>query len=81
MKCSRCGSARVGRIGSKSSDCNSVSLGDKEHNGYVPGGMGIGGGDYVEFSWCLDCGQIQEEEGTKFPLPPCKMEQEEEADE
>jgi hypothetical protein len=29
------------------------------HRGYVPDDMGIGGGDYVEFDYCLQCGQIQ----------------------
>jgi hypothetical protein len=32
--------------------------------------MGIGGGDYVAFSYCLDCGQIQGD----FPLPETGME-------
>jgi hypothetical protein len=41
-----------------------------EHDGYVPEDLGIGGGDYVQFSYCLDCGQIQ---GT-FPLPLTKIE-------
>ena len=26
--------------------------------------MGIGGGDYIEFAYCLDCGQIQKD----FPV-------------
>jgi hypothetical protein len=37
---------------------------DAAHDGYVPSKMGIGGGDYMEFSYCLDCGQIQ----GKFPV-------------
>ena len=31
--------------------------------------MGIGGGDYTEFSYCLDCGQIQ----GRFPVPATKL--------
>ena len=31
----------------------------------VPDGLGVGSGEYVEFSWCLRCGQIQGE----FPIP------------
>lgn len=38
---------------------NLVRFGEKEKDGYVPSDMGIGGGDYIEFEWCLDCGQIQ----------------------
>ena len=33
--------------------------------------LGIGGGDYIEFSYCGDCGQIQGD----FPLAPTKMEE------
>jgi hypothetical protein len=64
MSCQRCKSERVATINSKSSDLNFVTLGDKEYNGYVPDDIGIGGGDYINFSWCLDCGQIQGE----FPV-------------
>ncbi len=28
-------------------------------DGYVPNDLGIGGGDYVEFRLCLNCGQMQ----------------------
>jgi hypothetical protein len=33
--------------------------------GYVPTGIGIGGNDYLEFDYCLNCGQIQDE---NFPF-------------
>jgi hypothetical protein len=33
-------------------------------------GAGIGGDDYVEIHYCLDCGQLQ----GNFPLPPIAME-------
>ncbi len=36
----------------------------KDYDGYVPYNMGIGGGDYIEAIYCLDCGQIQ----GKFPI-------------
>jgi hypothetical protein len=36
--------------------------------------MGIGGGDYVEFDYCLNCGQIQ----GQFPLNKTKVERGEE---
>lgn len=70
MSCSRCKSNRIASIGSKSSDMNTTSIGDAEKEGYVPDDMGIGGGDYVEFNWCLECGQIQ----GQFPLLPCELE-------
>jgi hypothetical protein len=37
----------------------------------VPRDLGIGGGDDVQLTYCLDCGQIQ----GKFPLPPTQMEE------
>lgn len=73
MNCRRCGGGRLAEICAKCSDLCSYSLandGEKRGNGYVPGDMGIGGGDYVEFSLCLDCGQIQAE----FPVPETELE-------
>lgn len=69
-KCQKCASARVACVTAKSSDMATVSVGKKSDNGYLPGDMGIGGGDYVEFAWCLECGQIQ----GAFPLPPTSIE-------
>lgn len=70
MSCSRCGSDRVAGVCAKCSDCCSVSIAKYDDGGYVPGDMGIGGGDYVEFEWCLECGQIQGE----WPLEKCEAE-------
>ena len=71
MKCQRCSSTRVASISSKSSDLNNVWIGDASRDGYVPGDMGIGSGDYVSFEWCLNCGQIQD----TFPLPFSELEE------
>ena len=38
---------------------------EQEHYGYVPNGLNIGGGDYCEIDYCLECGQLQGE----FPIP------------
>lgn len=75
MKCQKCASPRVADISGKCSDCCGWSLGDNQEDGYVPGDMGIGGGDYIEFKFCLECGQIQ----GKFPRPPTEIETGEEA--
>ena len=78
-KCQRCESERVMCGGGKSSDMNHFYVGDRAvwHDGssridrkpgvadYVPGGLNIGGGDHIEFSVCLDCGQMQ----GKWPVP------------
>lgn len=64
----KCGSTRVARVNAKCSDMCSIGYGAKLYDGYVPSGIGItkrgGGGDYVEFDYCLDCGQMQ----GKFPI-------------
>ena len=62
-------------MSAKVSDRFSAALDLKAHRGYVPGGLNVGEGDYVEFSVCLDCGQSQggfpvprEAEDAAFPL-------------
>lgn len=70
MTCKKCNSNRVADVNGKVSDMCFVSINGKEHDGYVPKDMNIGGGDYLEFQYCLDCGQIQ----GKFPLPTTKLE-------
>lgn len=65
MKCDSCGSERVMSTSAKCSDLCFVQFQGQEKDGYVPRDCGIGGGDYVEFNHCLDCGKIQGE----FPQP------------
>jgi len=68
--CQRCSSKRVFSVTAKCSDCCCVDgPGRQTTDGYVPDDIGIGGGDYVEMQWCLDCGQIQ---GT-WPLPGTEL--------
>ena len=71
MKCQKCESERVMALNTKCNDMCFVTLNDKEQNGYVPSDMSIGGGDYLKFKLCLDCGQIQ----GKFPLETTELEQ------
>jgi hypothetical protein len=42
----------------------SVEYKGMERHDYVPDFIGLGGGDYIELDYCLDCGQIQGD----FPL-------------
>lgn len=70
MKCQTCNSTRLIGVSSHSKDMCVISVGNKEHDGYAPYDMGIGGGDDVEFDLCLDCGQMQ---GT-WPLPTSSLE-------
>ena len=77
MKCQRCSSERILEATCKCSDMCSFTLAGKDggdhNNGYVPEDMNIGGGDYLEFSVCLDCGQAQ----GQYPLPKTVFEVEE----
>ena len=66
MICLKCGGKRIMHVNGKSSDCNSFSYKGKDYDYfYVPENIGIGGDDYIEFSYCLECGQIQGD----FPVP------------
>lgn len=70
MNCPKCGSERIAEVSAKCSDLCVVSVAGFESDGYVPTDMGIGGGDYVEFDYCMDCGQMMGE----FPLPASRLE-------
>lgn len=71
MTCQQCKSNRLATVCGKTADCCYVEIGEKSHNGYVPTDMRIGhNGDYISFSYCLDCGQIQ----GKFPVGLTKLE-------
>ncbi len=69
-RCQRCSGSRLARILAHCSDMCSVDLAGQHLHDYVPRDLGIGGGDDVNFDYCLDCGQIQ----GAFPLPPAEME-------
>jgi hypothetical protein len=61
MSCQTCKSDKIARVGGKTSDRCTVDgpgglTGEPD---YVPDGIGIGGGDYIQFSYCLNCGTIQ----------------------
>lgn len=59
MECTNCKSDRIIELCAKCSDLCNVEYKGQEHDGYVPDGMGIGGGDYIEFNMCLMCGMVQ----------------------
>lgn len=66
VKCKNCGSERILAVSGKCSDLCSVQElnGTEETDGYVPHDLNIGGGDYLEFGVCLECGQLTGE----FPV-------------
>jgi hypothetical protein len=71
VSCQRCNSERIAHVGAKCDDRCSVTIGEADsHGDYVPRDMRIGGGDYIEFAYCLECGQVQ----GKFPVPKTALE-------
>jgi hypothetical protein len=70
MVCIKCNSNRILNVCGKCDDRNSVSIGDRSVDNYIPNDLGIGGGDYIEFEVCLDCGQMVGD----FPRGKSKME-------
>lgn len=65
QRCIRCGSARFMHISAKCNDLCSINLDNVTEDGYVPNNVNLGGGDYVDFDVCANCGQMV---GT-WPLP------------
>ena len=59
-----CGSARILSVSGKTSDGCCMDYGDVQYDGYIPSGLNLGHGDYLEFDLCLECGHIK---GT-FPI-------------
>lgn len=57
-KCSRCKGNKIAGVFSKSPDGTRWSFGEHEEEG-IPLGVGVGDGEYTQFTYCLDCGQIQ----------------------
>jgi len=51
-----------------------ISSNIKSNQNYVPYDLGIGGGDYIQFMYCLNCGKIH----GNFPLPTTMIELKEE---
>jgi hypothetical protein len=68
--CSNCHSPRLAYISAKCSDLFFIKVNNDEKHDYVPYNLGIGGGDYVQFTYCLQCGKIQDNvDDLQFPIP------------
>ncbi len=68
MKCKKCNSDRIIKVQAHSKDCNHINYKNKEYGGYAPGPeIGLdqeSGSDDVIITYCLECGQIQND----FPI-------------
>jgi hypothetical protein len=65
MKCKSCSSEAVISITAKCSDLFSVTFYGINIEGYVPEGIGVGGGDYIKITYCASCGMNQSDQ---FPI-------------
>jgi hypothetical protein len=71
MKCTD-GCRRIAAMSGKCSDLVSTTgPNGTVIDGRVPKDMNVGGGDYIDISWCLDCGTL----GGKWPLKQTEIEQ------
>lgn len=68
LLCQRCNSPRLSSIFAKSSDRNHGNIEGCEFDGYLPVGLEISSGNFIDFEWCRNCGQIQGE----FPAKKLK---------
>ena len=59
--CQSCGAVAVVEVCGKTSDMCCMRHLHREYDGYVLRDMGVGEGDYLEFDFCVQCGQIQGE--------------------
>ena len=71
-KCTNCDAMRLASVSGKCRDlCDFEYHGENPGShrghgyGYVPRNVGIGGGDEVALTYCLECGMIQ---GNEFPI-------------
>ena len=64
MGCIKCNGENILSIGGKTGDLCSGELQGIDFEGGVPEGFNLGGGDYLQFKLCIDCGQVQGE----FPI-------------
>lgn len=78
--CKHCSSSRVASVSAKCSDTFGIFIGnnnDVDYTGYVPEDVGLGKNeDYVRFSFCLDCGRMQ---NGNYPLPLTQVEKDAQA--
>jgi hypothetical protein len=58
MTC-KCGNDKLIQVSGKVSDLCCASYDGVSTEGYAPRGIGVGGGDYLEFKYCPKCMTIQ----------------------
>ena len=70
--CSKCGSSRILYVAGKTDKSCSLFYGDRiKKKSFVPDGLNIGFGDFINVYVCLDCGHLNGE----WPVPESQMEE------
>ncbi len=65
MACQKCKSDKILSVSGKCSDmCHVTFKGVDVPTDGAPRDVGLGGGDYLSFTMCMDCGQVQ----NTFPI-------------
>jgi len=59
-ECTNCGSERLLTIDAKCNDMCILEFMGASYSGYVPRDCGVGGGDYIDMTVCLECGKVQD---------------------
>ena len=59
--CQHCGAVAIVSVTGKTSDRCYMKHLHRSYDGYVLRNMGVGADDYLEFDFCVHCGQIQGE--------------------
>ena len=59
--CQNCSGEKLMSVSGKCSDLSFASVEhlSLEHDGYVLSNLNFGGGDYIDFEFCLECGHMQ----------------------
>lgn len=68
--CQTCRSARLVSVIAKADEFCVIEIAGKRRLGSVPKEINIGGDEYLEFRYCLSCGQMQ----GAFPVPKTELE-------
>lgn len=59
---------KIVRVNGKCSDmCHIMFPDGTESDGYVPRDINIGGGDYLDFDYCMNCGKLVGDFPVKIP--------------
>ena len=66
--CQRCKQNTIMHVVAKCSDMYCGDHAEGENGSYVPSGLGIGSGDYIDFKLCLNCGQVQDTWPKQVPV-------------